>query len=216
MGLPALAVVQIYRHRNSPGASGEEDGVPLHALSQSSVALEAQIPPRFHPLSVTFLLSASAASRSYAYLTRGYKAESYLWEAVILTRKVTLAAVVVIWRDQGRVQLAFISFLVSIAGIAQAGARPFTSARANRLELASLLQAGTLALLGQLLLLSETETQRSVLTVACSLVLLVHGFFTLFTIILPGSRSRLSLNSRLKSKFEDPLLCSPTKDQPAE
>ncbi len=210
LGLPALAARQIYRHRHTPPSAGSpraasttDQGIVLSNISQEQFpALEES--PSSLPLSASSMLDASPASRSYGYLTRGYRAESYLWECAVLGRKVLLAAVVVLWREQGQVQLALISFLVSLATAAQFGARPFSSPRANRLESAWLLQAGCLALLGQLLFLARSEAQKTGLAAAVFLVLIANAAFTLATLLSPCRPSRfgLSSGSRLKQAKE--------------
>lgn len=121
------------------------------------------------------------------FLFAGYRRSAYYWEAVVMLRKVAVAAIAVFLAPQGvTVQTYAAVFLVFLLTLAQAMKRPFASRRLNRLELTALVASFVTFEAG--LFLSTPESTDAVRVIA-TMGIFVANIAFLVAVVLVVSRT---------------------------
>jgi hypothetical protein len=144
------------------------------------------------------------------FLFAGYRRSAYYWEAVVMLRKVAVAAIAVFLAPQGvTVQTYAAIFLVFLLALAQAMKRPFASRRLNRLELTALVASFVTFEAG--LFLSTDESTDAVRVIATMAIFVANIAFLVAVVLVVGRtmckrqvrRRRRRVNTRPKLRVLD-------------
>lgn len=148
---------------SAPCSGADHDG----ALSVVSAAIAVNIG--------ILALLVVRTRRNVPFLTAGYRPETWLWELVVLARKITLVLVAVVLSGDGVAQHIAAQAILGIAMAAQLYTRPFRRSDNNNVETASLALC-----LATSTLLAAAGTDPGSRFAYISMLLVAFGLFALF------------------------------------
>jgi hypothetical protein len=86
----------------------------------------------------------------FAYFFKGYRADAYYWEFVVMARKVTVLLISVV-AESVQVQSSLLALLMTVSWVLHVYFKPFEDDHLNNVELAALASTTFLFISGQLL-----------------------------------------------------------------